>query len=73
MKKSKNIVMMRLGCYVRGVHDSCVCVRAFQQKQMGGDNPETRGKDKAGSICQGSRVTATTSVDFEAVKMFSVS
>lgn len=61
MRKSKN-----------GVHDSCVCVRAFQKRQMGGDNSGTRGKDKVSSIRQGLRITATVSVDFKAVKAISV-
>ena len=64
MGKSKNTVMMRLRCYVHGVHDSCVCVRAFEQRQIGGENPGTRGKDKMSSICRGPRVTPTMGVDF---------
>jgi len=34
------VIMMRLRCDVHGVRDSCICVRAFQQGQTGGENPE---------------------------------
>jgi len=41
-------------------------------KANGRGNPGTRGRDKMSSIRQGPRVTATMSVDFEAVKLISV-
>ena len=68
-KPKDNVVVMWLRCYVHCVRVRvCACVR-FQQGQMGGDGPRTRGRGEVDcirfwSIREEPRTSATTGVDF---------